>query len=114
MRNHSSAALTSDTYTSVLPEVAHEAAEAVARLALRQKRSQAHTSPGIRPTLMNKHPEAGGYHHPLMHSRAHLGLTPAHRSTPTEEEDRRKPQNPSSRGLSWWWAAGGSNPEPTD
>lgn len=77
MLNHSSAALTSDTYTSVLPEVAHEAAEAVARLALRQKRSQAHTSPGIRPTLMNKHPEAGGYHHPLMHSRAHLGLTPA-------------------------------------
>ncbi|WP_263404749.1 hypothetical protein [Salinispora mooreana] len=46
MLGHSSAALTSDTYTSVLPEVAHDAAEAAARLVPRQKRSRAH--PGSR------------------------------------------------------------------
>jgi integrase len=36
MLGHSSLSLTSDTYTSVLPEVAHEAAEAAARLIPRQ------------------------------------------------------------------------------
>lgn len=36
MLGHSSAALTSDTYTSVLPEVARDAAEAAARLVPRQ------------------------------------------------------------------------------
>ena len=37
MLGHSSYTLTSDTYTSVLPEVAREAAEAAARLIPRQK-----------------------------------------------------------------------------
>jgi integrase-like protein len=37
MLGHSSITLTSDTYTSVLPEVAREAAEAAARLIPRQK-----------------------------------------------------------------------------
>ena len=37
MLAHSSYALTSDTYTSVLPEVARSAAEAAARLIPRQK-----------------------------------------------------------------------------
>ncbi|WP_019870988.1 hypothetical protein [Salinispora oceanensis] len=36
MVGHASIGLTSDTYTSVLPEVAHEAAEAAARLVSRQ------------------------------------------------------------------------------
>ncbi|WP_397540537.1 tyrosine-type recombinase/integrase [Salinispora fenicalii] len=49
MLGHVSIGLTSDTYTSVLPEVAHDAAEAAARLAPRQKRSRAHASLGIRP-----------------------------------------------------------------
>ncbi len=42
MLGHASIGLTSDTYTSVLPEVAHDAAEAAARLVPRQKRSRAH------------------------------------------------------------------------
>ncbi len=46
MLGHASIGLTSDTYTSVLPEVAHDAAEAAARLVPRQKRSRAH--PGSR------------------------------------------------------------------
>ena len=39
MLGHSSMGLTSDTYTSVLPEVAHDAAEAAARLVPRQNTS---------------------------------------------------------------------------
>ncbi len=42
MLGHASIGLTSDTYTSVLPEVARDAAEAAARLVPRQKRSRAH------------------------------------------------------------------------
>lgn len=44
MLGHASIGLTSDTYTSVLPEVAHEAAEAAARLVPRQKGSQAQSA----------------------------------------------------------------------
>jgi hypothetical protein len=40
MLGHSSYALTFDTYTSVLPEVAREAAEAAARLIPRRKRAR--------------------------------------------------------------------------
>ncbi|WP_225854370.1 site-specific integrase [Micromonospora sp. ALFpr18c] len=45
MLGHSSIALTSDTYTSVLPEVAHQAAEAAAQLIPRQstRRTAEHT-----------------------------------------------------------------------
>nr|WP_239645993.1 tyrosine-type recombinase/integrase [Nocardiopsis valliformis] len=39
MLGHASIVLTADTYTSVLPEVTHKAAEATAALALRDTRS---------------------------------------------------------------------------
>ncbi|WP_018809196.1 tyrosine-type recombinase/integrase [Salinispora arenicola] len=55
MLGHSSISLTSDTYTSVLPELARDAAEAAVRLVTRQgsKRSagsrRAHSGPPHRP-----------------------------------------------------------------
>lgn len=44
MLRHSSHKITADTYTSVLPDVAREAAEAVAALVPRRDRSDATTS----------------------------------------------------------------------
>ncbi|WP_373684409.1 tyrosine-type recombinase/integrase [Micromonospora thermarum] len=52
MLGHSSISLTSDTYTSVLPELAREAAEAAARLVphQRSKRTAGLTSGSQRPS----------------------------------------------------------------
>jgi hypothetical protein len=46
MMGHSSIVLTADTYTSVLPDVAHRAAEAVAALVLQAGRLVPAPSPG--------------------------------------------------------------------
>lgn len=55
MLGHSSISLTSDTYTSVLPELARDAAEAAVRLVPRQgsKRSAGLTSGTQRPSASN-------------------------------------------------------------
>ncbi len=81
---HASIVLTADTYTSVLPEVARDAAEATARLILRAAR----TPPGRTPAP----------------PRPHSGLT----QRPPEQSARGKAAGQEA------WAARGSNPEPAD
>jgi hypothetical protein len=46
MPRHSSIKITADTYTSVLPEVARDAAEAAARLVPRKKTQQKRAATG--------------------------------------------------------------------
>jgi hypothetical protein len=50
MLGHSSIIVTSDTYSTVLPEVARNAAEAIAGLATRRTGTDGHTSGTQRPS----------------------------------------------------------------